>query len=201
MILKPYPHGSSPLIVSDVDRADIRGRIRVFQVDSNGAPVRKLLDRPNLIVNQSATARAAMISGRQATFGLYLEYQNLADPDDAVETVEPDVTDDIDTFTGLTDGDYLRTALASAPLIDDGTDEDYAQNRITLWGVGWSPGTGELGAPYSADVNSALRGAGLIMLGVDADSDLLFARAPLTKLLVPTSGGIGVQWILTMRVA
>lgn len=137
--------------------------------------------------------------------GMYLEYKNVADPDDVVTPPAFGREDGIAYYNGLAgsaDTDFLRVPLIAAvrsssneALFPDG-------NRITFFartqGV-----VGVHGKAFSDSVNSKLYGAALVAIPDQADrtKDLVLSRMYVAtakqQVKLPTSE-IGPEWEITL---
>ena len=137
---------------------------------------------------------------------MYIEFENVADPDDAVSP--PTVTRDagIDYYNdllGSSSRDFLRVQLTTEPLLGIQTDyEDFFAegegNKLTFFAQ--SAGTaGVHGKPFSAAANSKVFGAALVATPVPSDRtrDIVFNRGYLDaadQVVKQLSSQVGMTW-------
>ncbi len=153
---------------------------------------------------------ASALSGRGLRLNcLYLEYENVAAPDDEVTIPGFSEQDDRSYYENLAASltrDYLRIAIAIPGAIDPAPGqesffEEGQGNMLTLFGE--SSGTqGMTGKAFSDVANSKLCGVAVVAAPdlADRTQDILFARSyyPVDKQqLKPSNGGFGVRYSLT----
>lgn len=140
---------------------------------------------------------------------LYIEFENVADPDDAVSIPTVDQLDPqsgLPYYAGLADAparDYLRVDLRGAPAIEiESGYENYFETGFgnLLLSFGLTVGAaGVHGREFSDSVNSKVCGSALVAAPVENDptQDIVVARAyyPAEDQLLKLPGQqIGVSW-------
>jgi len=140
--------------------------------------------------------------------GMYIEFENVADPDDAV--VEPDFSRDadqgIDYYNDLgesPDRDYLRVPLIAAYL-QSSDETKYPKGNEVVFFAQTSGVEGVHGKPFSDADNSKAFGGALVAFVDEADHtrDLVLSRFYLDsgsqQVKLPTSQ-IGYEWRLRLK--
>lgn len=138
---------------------------------------------------------------------MYLEYENVADPDDPVTVPTYERGDGLDYYQNLvytSDRDYLRVPLLLQPSIgiepgfEDYFTEGVDGNRLTFHTQ--SQGTeGANGKPFSSGANSKIFGVALVATPVfeDPTKDIVLARTYFDvddQTLKLASSQVGVTW-------
>lgn len=140
---------------------------------------------------------------------MYVEYENVAAPANAVAVPTYDTFDGRDYYTSLAaPQDFLRVSLIGNPTISIatgyeaffGTDEG---NKLTFFAQ-TSGANGQNGVAFSNAVNSKVFGVGLIAAPEEADStkDVLISRgyyAVPNQTVKAASAQIGISWTLTFK--
>ena len=142
--------------------------------------------------------------------GMYLEFENVADPEDAV--TPPDFTPDagIEYYQALSGSgtrDYMRVPLVSSPVLsihpgyEDGYEAGVTGNKLTVYAQS-AGSTGVHGKTFSNGVNSKLFGAALIVAPDwgDATQDIICNRAYVAsdeQLVKPTMLQLSASWELS----
>ena len=183
---------STPVVIHKL----ARGRVRIWKIFDRGCYLHE--DRKNLIVYTGANAFARMAAGTAgyAVGGMYFQFRNLSDPGDPLAAITPAKADDISIFTAAVDpNDYMRQALVLQPGFSTSDPSLYSGNQVTFYGS-TPEGTGENGTTFAQSSNSAVHGAGLIVMPspTDKSQDILFARVGVTKLLMQSGMRVGVEW-------
>jgi hypothetical protein len=142
--------------------------------------------------------------------GMYLEYENVADPEDVVDVPESfDRDQDLEYYADLAGSgvrDYLRVALLQTPLLSiaEGYEAYFTEgetgNQLTFMAM-TSGVTGVHGKAFSAAANSKVVGGCLVAVPTWADrtKDIVVARTyfPAEDHVVKgASQQIGVTWSL-----
>lgn len=181
---------------------DAQGLFRLYLFDSAGVPIR-MVERKNLILFSGADVMARVLGG-QADYkvaAMYMEFKNLADPNDPITPPAYDRTGGIAYYNGLAsspDTDFLRIPLELNPALGS-SGVDYESNQVTFFGI--SEGTtGFHGKPFNAAVNSAVYGGALIATPDQDDQaqDVVFSRAyaGIDKILKSNGFQIGITWTI-----
>lgn len=139
--------------------------------------------------------------------GFYVEFENVADPDDVVAVPSFGADEGIEYYQTLAGArDYLRIGLVTTPTLDivtgygdyfDRNDPEQG-NRLTLFGQ--TEGfLGVNGVEFSAAANSKVCGVALVAIPNpdDRSQDRIFARGyyPTDRqLLKQASSQIGISW-------
>jgi hypothetical protein len=141
---------------------------------------------------------------------LYVEFENVAAPEDPVSTPAYDEFELRDYYDNLVaPRDYLRIPLEGDPQLFIGTGyENYftsgeTGNALLFKGV-TQGAVGVNGVPFSNGTNSKIFGVGLVAAPVDGDKtqDVLICRAyyaEAAQKLKPASGEVGISWPLTFK--
>lgn len=206
--------------------SQVRGHIRLHRVKSNyGITLAGLKDKKpvwlpgrwkstgggrhnDILYDWAAIVSQQLANGGTAyrIGGIYLEYQNVAEPGDPVTVPAFDRTGGISYYDGLAGNptvDYLRVPLIAAVLSNSNPSLYDGDNVITFFAQ--SQGVvGVNGKPFSDVNNSTVYGGALVAIPdlADRTQDLVFSRG-----YVPTdqqqiklaSSQIGAQWIVTLQ--
>jgi hypothetical protein len=138
--------------------------------------------------------------------GMYLEFKNVADPDDAVAAPAFTRAGGIGYYNGLASSpnvDYLRVPLISA--VRSSSDADLFPDGNVMTYFAQSQGVvGVHGKTFSDSVNSKIYGGALVAIPEKADRtrDLVFSRfyfdADEQQVKLPTSN-LGLEWEITLE--
>lgn len=149
--------------------------------------------KPNQIQLTWATIVAQQVGYRRrpgrrdyAIAGMYIEFENVASPTDAVDVpTEFDRSENLDYYTDLLSSgvrDYLRIPLTQEPLLSiaDGYEAYFAEgegNRLTFMAI-TAGSEGITGKAFSSGANSKICGVALVAMPVPGDrtQDVIFAR-------------------------
>lgn len=183
-----------------------RGRVRTYSVvDDKWLKPSKF--KPNLVVNEWATIVARLLSQGSAAYrisGMYLEFENVAAPEDPVSIPAQDRTRDITYYADLStnpDRDYLRVPLTAVQTLSSG--EGFTNNQLLFFAR--SQGVqGVHGKTFSSLSNSKIFGAALVAMPDQGDSsqDLIFSsfyyeeEDQQQKL---STSQIGLEWEITFN--
>lgn len=139
--------------------------------------------------------------------GMYLEFENVADPDDEVaapEIVRSSGRAYYDSLIDSEDRDYLRVPIiaTSSELIGDTINS--SQGLRIRWFAQSSGVVGAHGKEFSDAVNSKIIGGALVaqVSAGDATQDLILSRfyaAPERQLVKLPSGQVGAEWETILR--
>ena len=170
--------------------------------------------RPNQIQYSAGFVAAQCIGFGDKKFrinGMYIEYENLADPEDPVVVPTYTKADGIEYYEDLQSSgtrDFLRVPLVQLPLLGVVTGfEDYFQegqgNSLTFFAL-TQGSTGVHGKTFSDSVNSKVCGVALVATPVfgDRTQDVIFARTyydPSDQILKEPAHQIGVTWEIQFK--
>lgn len=208
-------------LTENVGAALVKGRIGLCRIRyrrSDRKQIRQvepLFSKPNQIqISWGAIATQCIGLGdrKYRINAMYLEYENVADPDDIVTVPTFERGDGREyyhdlIFTG--NRDFLRVPLSLTPgiSIEQGYEDFFTPgvdgNRLTFYTQ--SQGTsGFNGKPFSAGVNSKLFGVALVATPDynDATKDIVFARSYFEtgdQTLKMASSQFGVTWDIVFK--
>jgi hypothetical protein len=152
-------------------------------------------------------AAAQLLRGRREykIGGFYVEYANVALPEDVIQEPAFDRSEGIEYYNDLSGSrDYLRIPLLGEPelLIAEGYEDHFTEgvdgNQLDM--VGQTSGsTGVHGLPFSDSVNSKVYGVALVAIpdSGDRSRDVIIARgyyAAAHQVLKTASAQITVSW-------
>jgi len=197
------------MVHENISKDGINGRARIVRVTSQGVRLPLTDYKPNLIMADWATVFANFIVSGTSSYrigGMYLEFENVDDPDDEVTVPAFVRTEGISYYDGLSSHptrDYLRVNLAGA---------NVSTTDMTQWPFGnvsqffsMSSGiVGTHGKTFSDSVNSKLFGAALVVIRSAADPTLdlivsrLYFNSSEQQVKLPTSQ-LGVDWALELN--
>jgi hypothetical protein len=170
----------------------VKGEIGLWDVLPSGVLVPRAR-KQNQIQLSWATIVCQQIGYRRrpgrrdyAIAGMYIEFENVADPEDAVDVpTDFDRSENLDYYTDLLSSgvrDYLRVPLTQEPLLSiaDGYEAYFAEgegNRLTFLAL-TAGSEGVTGKAFSSAANSKICGAALVAMPVSGDStqDVIFSR-------------------------
>jgi len=190
--------------------AFIKGRIRLFDVRKKfWTPKTPFVS--NLVLYDWATVVGNLLTTGNNAYrinGMYLEFQNVTNPEEPVGVPSFTRYDGIEYYNNLansSNSDYLRVPLVSSSLTSDdmtkwpnGNDCNFFAQTVA------SAGTGINGKPFNDTAISVVYGAALVVMPVQNDrtQDLVFSRAYLPageqQAKLATSQ-IGLQWSLDLQ--
>ena len=138
---------------------------------------------------------------------MYIEFENVADPDDVVTNPSYERDEGLeyyDDLQSLPTRDFLRVPIIQEPMlgISDGLETHFVAgetgNKLTFFTL-TSGTTGVHGKTFSDSVNSKICGAALVAAPVfgDRTQDVLFSRGYLAddkQVLKDASAQVGVTW-------
>jgi hypothetical protein len=184
----------------------IFGRVRAHRVTDNvWTPTTEL--KKNLVLYQWAEITSKLLTlgdSRYRIGGMYLEFQNVANPGDPVSPPIFDRTRTVqyyDDLAGSADTDYLRVPLIGSQTLSTGS--GLVNNEIVFF-ARTSGVVGVHGKPFSYAANSVVFGASLVAFidATDATQDLLFSSfyfdVPDQQQKLATSQ-VGIEWALTLE--
>jgi hypothetical protein len=184
----------------------IFGRVRAHRVtDDVWTPTTEL--KKNLVLYQWAEITSKLLTlgdSRYRIGGMYLEFQNVANPGDPVSPPIFDRTRTVqyyDDLAGSSDTDYLRVPLIGSQTLSTGS--GLVNNEIVFF-ARTSGVVGVHGKPFSYAANSVVFGASLVAFidATDATQDLLFSSfyfdVPDQQQKLATSQ-VGIEWALTLE--
>lgn len=184
----------------------IRGRVRPHVVQGEiWTPTRDF--RHNMVLYQWATLASKLLTLGESSYriaGMYLEFENTANPGDPVTVPVFDRTRTVDYYnslSGSSDRDYLRVPLTASQLFSAG--EGLTDNQMVFFAR--SQGVvGVHGKPFSFAANSVVFGGSLVAYvdATDETRDLLFSsfyfdEADQQQKL--STSQIGIEWELTLE--
>lgn len=192
----------------------VRGQIDVYRlhyVHGNRSPQPShLFGKANQIQYSWGFLAAKLLGDGDPAYrirAMYIEYENLADPDDPVTPPTFDRTEGTEYYNNLAlsgSRDFLRVPLSVRPTLGIAAGyEDYFVDGVTgnkLTFVGQTQGSaGVHGKPCNSGVNSKVFGIALVGTPVfaDATQDVVFARTYFDtgdQVLVQSSSHIGIMW-------
>lgn len=198
---------SQPLVRGHIGLCRIRYRRKDRRQPRRVEP---LFSKPNQIqLSWGAIATQCIGNGdkRYRINGMYLEYENVADPDDPITIPDFERSEGREYYQDLTftsNRDFLRVPLQLPPgiSIETGFEDFFTAgvdgNRMTFYTQ--SQGTsGFNGKPFSAGVNSKIFGVALVATPDfnDPTKDIVFARTYFEtgdQTLKLASSQVGVTW-------
>ena len=186
----------------------VHGRVRAHRVSADGTWLNPLTGySKNLILYQWAELTAKLLStgdSRYRISGMYLEFQNVANPGDTVSAPSFGRDRNIQYYNDLStssDTDYLRVPLTAVNLQSEGVGLSNNQMVYFARSAGLA---GVHGKPFSFSSNSVIYGLSLVAMpdAADATQDLLFSSfyfesADQQQKL--ESSQIGLEWTITLQ--
>ncbi len=184
----------------------IKGRIRSWQVGDTRLPPQRAPSKwtDNEVMFEWAGAVGNLLTNGGVNYkigGMYLEYENVADPIDIVPAPSFDRSGGLSYFQGLSGSptkDYLRVPLTSGLLSSSDLTKFPDGNVMRFFAM--SQGVvGVHGKAFDDANNSKVYGAALVVFVEEADAsrDIVFARAYLPsagqQVKLPSSA-IGLDW-------
>lgn len=192
------------------------GAVRISRVDDPGSrdpfgwcPLTPW--RHNLVLYEwGAIAGHLLAAGSSAhkISAMYIEYENVADPDDAAVAPEfgREPAAGVAYYNGLAASgtrDYLRVPLIAATL-SSSDPARYPQGNLPTFFTQTSGVVGVHGKPFSDAVNSRIFGAALVAAvdWADATQDLVFSRtyfAPEDQQVKLANRQFGLTWEIALK--
>lgn len=190
----------------EFDRYDLRKNTQspvIYQkIEEKTGRVFQTIHSNNLVLYSGADILALLLAGHpEYKIGaMYMEFMNLADPDDPITPPAFDRSGGIDYYTGLASSpnvDYLRVPIVLNP-VNSPSGSNYVANRATFFAI--SEGVvGVNGKEFSAAANSAIYGAALVSTPdfQDPSKDVVYSRdyAEIGKQLKQTGFQTGITWV------
>ena len=175
--------------------------VRLFSFDLQTKRIHKLVENSNLVLYSGADILARLLSANNPVpvNTMYLEFKNLAHPEDPITPPSFDRSADLSYYTGLPSGsDFLRIPLYVAPTLSASAPQ-YKNNQITFFGI--SEGlSGFNGTPFNPSANSTVFGAALVAAAnpTDQSQDLIFSReyAGIGQILKESGFEVGITWTI-----
>lgn len=196
----------------------VRGRVRGYDVYEGGETRLGNVTLPgtwrlysefrdNLFMYNGAEALAKLLSGdvRYKAAGMYIEFQNVADPGDVVSVPSYDRSGGISYYDNLVssvDTDYLRVPLTAAVLSSSDESKYPIGNQLNCFAT--TAGVlGVHGKTFSDSANSKVFGGAVIAIPDDTDAtqDLVLARfyfATNKQRVKLANAQLGVEWPLIL---
>jgi hypothetical protein len=190
--------------------AAVQGRAGLWVYNERTGLLLPRCSRPNQIQDDWMFIAAKAIGMRLSNYGIsamYVEYENVADPDDPVAAPAFERDEGVEYYEDLafsSNRDFLRVPLLQNPLlgIEAGYEELFVAgtsgNKPTFFSMSQGT-TGVHGKAYSDAANSKVFGVALVATPVFADrtQDLIFSRtyfAAAEQWAKEASHQIGVTW-------
>jgi hypothetical protein len=184
--------------------AMVRGRVRIHDVIGTALWMPQSDWRKNLVLFDWAGSVGKLLTEGAINFkigGMYLEYENVADPDDVVPAPTFDRSGGLSYYEGLSVSptkDYLRVPLTAATLTSSDAEQFPDGNVMTFFAM--SQGVvGVHGKAFDDVNNSKVYGGALVVFVDEADSsrDIVFSRFYFDggdqQVKLPSSQ-IGLEW-------
>jgi len=193
-----------------LDSKNFCGKVRAHRVSPrpNGEFWQPVTDlKNNTVLYQWTQIASRLFANGSANYriaGMYLEFENVASPGDAVSVPTFDRTRSISYYNdlaGSSNRDYLRVPLTGVQTLSEGA--DLTDNQLVFFAR--SSGTlGVHGKTFSDSSNSVIFGASLAAFpdNNDATQDLLFSSFYFSvseqqpKL---ATSQVGIEWELTLQ--
>lgn len=195
----------------------VKGRIGLWKVQPSGL-VTPITFQQNQIQYSWGFVAAQCIGRAAREYAIrymYVEYENVADPEDLVEVPSFGRDEDLSYYEQLhllTGKDYLRIPMIVEPMISVASGfESYFRegvdgNKLTFFAQTQAAGVEGLSAslPFSHGSNSKVYGAALVAApgGSDRSRDVIFARTyfdPGDQTVKEASSQIGITWEVTFE--
>lgn len=188
--------------------SQLRGRVRLHRIVPGGKSVPVTAWSKNQILYEWASIAGVLLTQGLTNYkigGMYIEYENVADPNDPVDDPTFDRSGGVSYYNGLLthpSRDYLRVPLVSA-LLDSSGDNFPNGNRMTFFAQ--TAGTeGVHGKAFSDANNSKVFGAGLVAFINEDDptQDRVFARLYLpeaSQQVKLSTSQIGIEWEVELQ--
>lgn len=196
-------------IGNDAGIVRVRGRVSLFRIRPEG--ISDILVSKNNQIQETWGMIAAMAIGfgnrSYRVSGLYIEYENMGDPDDAITPPDFERSAGIEYYSDLVYSatrDYLRVPLIQSPLlgIEAGYEGIFTEgetgNKLTFF-TQTQGTTGVHGKTFSDSANSKVFGVALVAIPTFQDStkDVILARTyfdAADQVAKLPSSQIGVSW-------
>lgn len=194
----------------------ISGRVQSWTQDEQTGLITPRSEKANQIQFGWGFAAAMQLGFRRpgrldySIAGMYLEYENVASPEDLVDVPSDfDRDEDLDYYANLVGSgvrDYLRVALLQSPLLSiaEGYEPYFVEgetgNQLTFMAM-TSGSSGIHGKPFSAAANSKVIGGCLVAVPTWADrtQDVVVARTYFPQedhVVKAASQQVGITWSL-----
>jgi hypothetical protein len=195
-------------VVESVGRRGVYGRVGLGRYDVRTGLYLPKPPKFNQIQDGWMFAAAQALGGVPGYHpsAMYIEFENVGDPDDPVTVPAFDTTEGIEYYDELAfspSRDYLRVALNQRPLlgVEDGYEQVFAAgqgNKLTFFALSVGA-VGTHGKEYSDAVNSKVFGVALVATPEFSDhtQDIVFSRTyfPADEQVVKeVSHQVGVTW-------
>lgn len=163
--------------------------------------------KPNLFMYEGSEVVAQLISGesKYKVAGMYIEFENVSDPDDVVSVPTYGRGDGVQYYDDLVSSvsrDYLRVPLIAATVTSSDTSRFPVGNVVTCFARS-SGALGVHGKTFSSAANSKVFGGALIAIpdAEDATQDLVISRfyfATSKQRVKLSNAQMGVEWPITL---
>jgi hypothetical protein len=186
--------------------ASVSGYIHTYDVSDKGVWTYKLKFHNQIQWTWGEIACKLFGEGRREykIGGMYVEFENVTDPEDEVSAPYFDRSEGIEYYSAISSSatrDYLRIPLISQPvasLISGYEGESIVENQLTFFAQ-TSGAVGVNGKAFSSAAKSKVFGLALVSMPKweDHTQDLIFAREyyPTNQqVLKQTSSQIGLSW-------
>lgn len=200
------------LTVHDRPRDLVRGRIGLGRFTDGGIFLPHFQKSNQIQLTWGVIAARQIGYRRQAhrldysIAAMYVEFENVADPEDEVTIPTYERSDGLEYYDALADSgvrDFARIPLRMEPTLTESAEAegllpDGEGNMLTFFAM-TSTGTGVHGKTFSAGVNSKICGFALVATPVfgDRTQDVIFARTYLEaadQQVKDASAQAGVSW-------
>lgn len=176
---------------------NIKNKVEVFSLDSNGKLKDLLYSSFNVKTYEGADGIAALISGNKSG-SINAMYFGFHSTGVGASTVSTDANTKASDFRALTSPqDFMRVRLS--PGIVDASAGDYTGNRITFTGVAAADEDGENGDTLTGG-SAEITHLGLVIAPDwnDNTEDYVFAaHTPSSLISVPANTGVAIRWQVT----
>lgn len=188
--------------------AHIKGRVRAYDVIGDDRRLTTDWGNNDVLFDWGAIVGKLLVEGsiNYRIGGMYLEYENVADPGDPVSVPSFSRSGGLSYYQGLSVSavrDYLRVPLTASTL----TSSDpvvFPQGNLGTWFAQSQGVTGTHGKAFNDAVNSKVFGGALVAFvdDADADQDIVLSRfyfsVAAQQVKLPTSQ-IGLEWDLELQ--
>lgn len=199
--------------ISELFVPQAKGRMRASYVPDSPGHARRLRSRwnSNLVLQEWAAIIIQLLSRGATNFrisGMYLEYYNVAAPDDPAPIPSYDRGPNsgvayYSSLAGIANSDYLRVPIIAATTGTSNATQ-YPEGNLLTFFAQTGGVAGVWGKPFGNAYNSVIIGGALVaeVDPSDATQDLVFSRSYYTvenqqpKL---ATGQVGVEWELEFQ--
>jgi len=186
----------------------VSGRVRAHEVRGDVWDLLTAWDHNQVLYGWGTVVGTLLTKGlsNYRIGGMYLEYENVADPDDPVSAPTFDRSGGKSYYDGLglsATRDYLRVPL-TASLLSSSDETLFPDGNVMTFFAQSQGVTGANGKAFSDTVNSKIYGGALVAFldEADADQDIVFSRFYFSvanqQVKLPTSQ-IGLEWEITLQ--